>query len=56
MTVTAVEDQQSVQALGAHGADEASRSRSPFSARIGVFTIRMPSLREHLSKAPPARA
>jgi hypothetical protein len=46
-----VEDQQPVQALGAHGSDEALAMAFAF-ARTGVFTIRMPSLRKTSSKGP----
>jgi hypothetical protein len=53
LEVTAVEDQQPVEAFGADGADEPFGDRAfALGARIGVLSIRMPSLRKISSKGP----
>jgi len=52
LEVAAVEDQQPVKTLGAHGPDEALAIAFAFGDRTGVFTIRMPSLRKTSSKRP----
>jgi len=52
LEVAAVEDQQPVKTLGAHGPDEALGDRVRLRDRTGVFTIRMPSLRKTSSKRP----
>ena len=50
--VTGVQDQQPVETLGTHSADEALRDRTRLWRRTGVFTMRMPSLRNTSSKGP----
>ncbi len=51
--VASVQDQQPVETVGAHGADEAFGAIAfAFGARTGVFTIRIRSLRKTSSKEP----
>jgi hypothetical protein len=52
LEVAAVEDQQPVETLGAHRADERSAIAFAFGARTGVFTIRTPSPRKTSSNGP----